>query len=481
MSTGGMSDPPPRDGGFCMFCGAPLARPDVCEECGHAVKDPRVGLVLDGKYRVDAFIGAGGMGRVYRATHLQLGEPLAIKFLLARWTSANEIRVRFRREAVALARLRHPNLVTVLDFGEHAGELFMVMELVRGETLSATMKDGPLSRLRIGPIFDQILQLLEAAHAQGITHRDLKPENVMLVASSEQLDRVKVLDFGLVHFDEAPGAERLTETGHVQGTPMYMSPEQCRGLRVGPATDIYAVGVMLYEAITGVPPFDSHDVAELMALHMFLDVPPMIERGVERAVPRGLEALTRAALSKRAEDRPTAQELRAELAAVTRGTDAFSMADRAMVERERMAGLPRDERGITGRHHPKGSEEASAELPRRARGVIWASPGPRAESLQTALAVMGIQSKIWSGAKPPPHEHAGERVEVLLIQGSADGLARTALAKATPEYRAVPVLTFDVLDAPSMAALIRAGASDVALSAVSDDDVCRKVRRLLKK
>ncbi|RYZ59479.1 MAG: serine/threonine protein kinase, partial [Proteobacteria bacterium] len=177
--------------------------------------DLRPGKLLAGRYLVEELIGKGGMGAVYRGLHLELGEPLAIKFLLDSG-NATIRRTRFRREAVALARLRHPGIVSVIDFGEEDGELYMVMELVHGSTLGELVGSSELTLARTLDIFDRILQALEAAHAQGIVHRDLKPANIMVLDSEDGVDHVKILDFGLARLDDGTGP-RLTATGAVQG------------------------------------------------------------------------------------------------------------------------------------------------------------------------------------------------------------------------------------------------------------------------
>nr|MBK7064237.1 serine/threonine protein kinase [Deltaproteobacteria bacterium] len=163
------------------------------------------------------------------------------------------MRARFRREAVVLARLRHPNIVSVIDYGEHQGELFLVMELLRGFSLDTQVMAGGLTMPvpRVVSVIDQVLQVLEA-HAAGVVHRDLKPENVMLDAG-DRTDKVKVLDFGIAAFDDERTVEKLTRTGTVRGTPQYMSPEQCVGQDVGPPGDVYAVGIILYELLLGRP------------------------------------------------------------------------------------------------------------------------------------------------------------------------------------------------------------------------------------
>ena len=290
--------------------------------------DPHLGVVVGGRFRVEELLGAGGMARVYRATQLSLGEDVAVKFLSRVFSAEPELRERFRREALALARLRHPGVVSIVDFGDHDGELYIAMELLRGRTLAEVMEEGGgrLPVVRLAPVFDQLLSVLEAAHATGIVHRDVKPSNVVLLDSADRGEHVKLLDFGLAHVPtEGP---KLTQTGVVQGTPAYMSPEQCKGELALAPSDVYSVGVVLYEAICGRAPFDGGGAPILMSQHMFVDPPPMSEIA-GGPVPAGLEEVVRQALRKAPADRPTVAELRVMLTAAFRGTDPVTLAEQA--------------------------------------------------------------------------------------------------------------------------------------------------------
>ena len=478
------ASPISRDGepalGPCPSCGTPLDGLRACTICGHVLPDPRLGTVLAGKYRLDSVLGEGGMGIVYRATHVELGEPLAVKFLKAAWAVRPEFRARFRREAVILARLRHPGIVSVLDFGELGGELYMAMELIAGVALADVIaKDGaPIARLRVAPIFDELLAVIEAAHDAGIVHRDLKPENVMLVPAKDRAERVKVLDFGIAFLEGEEGAQRLTETGTVRGTPHYMAPEQCKGAHVGPEADIYAVGVMLFEALTGTTPFDSSGASGLMVQHMFVEPPRLADSGVKPEVSRGLEELVGRALAKRPEDRPTARAMREELTSVFRGTDFAAFADRAALERSRMAALSRSDRAITG----VGSAQPGGPAPAGdgAAVVLWLDDADRASELRSALAVHGVHGHVHLGGAPPgPDVAAGRAVKALVI-GRHEGLG-DAVSAARGRAARAPLLAVGARDAEDTARLVRAGASDVALGAASDDEIVKKIIRLLRR
>ena len=339
------------------------------------------------------------MGRVYAAEHLALGAPVAVKFLLGFLARDPIVRARFRREALALAKLRHPSVVSVLDFGEHDDQLYMVMERITGVLLSDRMSSNVRIDLQaVGVLFDQLLDVLDAAHSLGIVHRDIKPENIMLAEIVGESARAKLFDFGIAHVPNDDG-KRLTSTGNIQGTPKYMSPEQCRGLNVEPPSDIYSLGVILFEVLAGAPPFDADEGAGLMAQHMFFDAPHLVEVGRHETVPLGIERVVRSALAKDPAARPTAIQMRHQLAAAMRGTDPDSIAERAIRERQRMASLSRSERSPTGTALPA----AVAESPSVAEElvVLWMPRSQRATSLRDALNVNGIAARIWTSPSPP--------------------------------------------------------------------------------
>jgi serine/threonine-protein kinase len=440
--------------------------------------DPRIGRTLDGKYRLEEVIGEGGLGKVYRALHLGLKGPVAIKFLRGAAAGA-EGRERFRREGRALAKLRHPAIVSVLDFGEAGGELYLVMELVAGPRLADVLlvNGVPMPFRRITGITRQILEVLEATHAAGVVHRDLKPDNVMLADVGDHADHVKVLDFGIALIVEDPTAARLTATYGVQGTPLYMSPEQCRGRDVGPPADVYALGAVLYEMLAGEPPFDAPSAAELMAQHLYVAPSPVVERGVGRTVPPELELLAMRALAKRAEDRPTAREMLDEVERIAAGTSDAARERRATEERIRAVGLSRSQRGLpAGPREP--AEDTSTET---VRVDAWGLSDERADALETVLALHRIALGRWTGDEPPPaHGPHGEPVRALLLADDDQADARLRRLRARSEGADVPALAVDARPERT-AALIRAGASDVVLSMVGDDVLSSKLRRLIRR
>jgi serine/threonine-protein kinase len=295
---------------FCSFCGASI-RP---ETGAGEPPDPLIGQKVHGKYLVHELIGRGGMGEVYKATHLNLDRPVVLKLLKKSFLNDPSIVQRFHREARAASRLNHPNSVSIIDFGEMEDKtLFMVMEYLKGRSLARVIaEDQPLPEARVVHIGAQILAALAEAHALGIIHRDLKPENVMLESRRDEPDFVKVLDFGIAKLNEpGDGAGRLTQAGIVCGTPGYMSPEQVRGDELDPRSDIYSVGVILYEMLTGLLPFEADTPMGLVTKHLVEEVPPLGVRRPGLHVTPGLEELVLRCLAKGRDQRPaSAEELR---------------------------------------------------------------------------------------------------------------------------------------------------------------------------
>ena len=301
----------------------------------------RNGAILDGKYRIDARIGQGGMGAVFRATHLHTTRTVAIKIIRPHLTSRPEFVERFRREAEAAGRLRHPNVVDVTDFGFAAtpdGQVaYLVMEFLDGCTLSDVLKEE--KRLPVSwtiDIVEQVASALDEAHRLGMVHRDLKPENIWLEPNRRGGYTVKVLDFGLVKLgdladpmtrtdrvspapldgaesetvfvpavgteDVTMAADAVTSSGSITVTPMYMSPEQCRGDQVDGRSDIYSLGVITYTLLAGQPPFTG-DTPALIRKH--LTEAPIPLRTRARRVPRALAALVMSTLHKNPSARPS--------------------------------------------------------------------------------------------------------------------------------------------------------------------------------
>lgn len=267
-----------------------------------------VGDVVADRYRIDAVLGEGGMGIVYRVEHLHLRKAHALKVLLPEWSSMPEIVARFEREAVAAGNIQSPHVAAATDFGRlPGGAFFLVMEFVNGRTLRAALEAGALDLARALHVLRGIVSALHAAHALGIVHRDMKPENIMLVARGADLDFVKVLDFGIAKVAEGAGAGRagsgkaLTQAGAVMGTPDYMSPEQALGQPVDARSDLYAVGVILFEMLTGRCPFGGGAVTVLRQ-HVMGEVPELPPAVIASVDPR-IGAVLRRLLAKAPESR----------------------------------------------------------------------------------------------------------------------------------------------------------------------------------
>lgn len=263
-----------------------------------------IGSTIDGKYRIESKLGEGGMGAVYCATRLLIGDVVAIKVLHTEQVANQQAIERFRREAQAAARLKHPNVVTIHDFGVINKNLaYLVMELVEGESLRSIIKQhGPLTPSATAEIVSQVCAALEDAHHRHIVHRDLKPDNIIVTTSQTGL-RVKVLDFGIAKLRDLPvTADSLTQTGTVIGTPRYMSPEQCMGEELDGRSDIYSLGIILYEMLSGVVPFNAPSLTALI-MQQVNQAPPSL-RAINTNITPAVEQVVMWALEKRPEARP---------------------------------------------------------------------------------------------------------------------------------------------------------------------------------
>ena len=280
--------------------------------------DRLIGEVFDGKYRLDERLGGGGMGNVYRATHLLIDRPVAVKVLSQRFVGDETAQQRFRREARAAGRMHHPNAVTVTDFGADNRHLYIVMELLEGRTLRELLaREGPLDPARAVSIMLQASAAVGAAHELGLIHRDLKPANIFIEQRPGAPAVVKVLDFGLAKFafeEEADDDfQTLTQVGTLIGTPRYMSPEQCAGTgKLTPASDVYSLGIILYEMLSGAVPFTAETPLAIALRHVSEAPQPL--REIVPSVPERVEAIVVRALAKNPTDRfADGNQLRQEL------------------------------------------------------------------------------------------------------------------------------------------------------------------------
>lgn len=309
------------DAQFCARCGLPTARHsrdastqlDVQQETNPNAprstndhRDPRVGLILDSKYKLIESLGEGGMGSVFRTERLHIGDEVAVKLLHHDLVREKQALERFRREARTAAMIRHPNVVSIHDFNDGTSnetEAYIVMELVQGVSLGNLLRrNGRMSPARAVHLMHDICTGVGVAHRRGLLHRDLKPDNVIVVPPSHEGDEetAKVVDFGLAKVRDV-GATALTQTGAVLGTLYYMSPEQCSGEELDARADVYSLGAMFYEMLTGNPPFRANNLAGLISKHLH-EPPPLFPQSFE--ISPALESVCMRALAKDRNQRP---------------------------------------------------------------------------------------------------------------------------------------------------------------------------------
>lgn len=294
---------------FCVHCGAALSGYRAAHEPTQVAMPPSqkkappdelAGRLLDGKYQLLARIGAGGMGAVYQARRVHIGDEVAVKVLHAQYVTEASAVERFRREARAAAMLRHPSVVAIYDFGEARGNdpAFIVMELVEGISLRTLLqRERRLAPERAVALMREICAGVGAAHRHHVVHRDLKPDNVIVTAPTHtgEFEKVKVLDFGIAKLRDLTPDQSLTQTGAVLGTPYYMSPEQCRGDALDARSDVYSLGAMLYEMMAGQPPFTASTITGVVAKHLtetprplsqYVAITPTLEASIMRALAK---------------------------------------------------------------------------------------------------------------------------------------------------------------------------------------------------
>ncbi len=339
----------------CVFCGAAypapvtLATPVVSQErprsepppsrriaddssddmLGPPIADPLIGVVVAERYRIVEPLGRGGMGIVYKVEHSRIGKLLAMKLLTGELSRNREVVRRFKQEALTASRLSSPNTVQVFDFGASEGLTYLVMELIAGEDLARALRTlGPMPFARLGKVVIQVCASLAEAHQKGIVHRDVKPENVMLMRGRDGADIAKVLDFGLAKLREGAELNDVTSQGAIVGTPYFMAPEQIRGEPVDPRTDIYALGALMYRALTGHYPFNGATPMAVFTKHLTeAPVPPSV-RAPELDIPLGMSAIVLKALAKNPADRyQKIEDLQSALVDEVRAVGASSVED----------------------------------------------------------------------------------------------------------------------------------------------------------
>src|SRR5215210_5804429 len=265
-----------------------------------AARDPMVGTVIAGKYRIDALLGRGGMGAVYRATHVMLNKTVAVKTIKPDLIDSPEMAHRFQRQARAATCLEHPNIVAVYDLGQaDDGALYIAMEFVNGLNLKDAIRgSGPMPAARIARLLTQVASALARAHRNHVVHRDLKPQNLMIATDANGQEHVKLLDFGIAKSLEERTTTQLTAAGYSLGTPHYMAPEQASGQEVDGRADIYALGVILYEMLVGDVPFNAASAPAILVMHLNDAPEPPSRRRPDLAIPPALEAIALRCLEK---------------------------------------------------------------------------------------------------------------------------------------------------------------------------------------
>jgi hypothetical protein len=353
--------------------------------------EPHIGDVLDSRYRITGLLGSGGMGSVYRAEHVAIRRPVAIKVLHADFAGDPDYGKRFQREAFVTGRADHPNCVTVSDFGAlTGGGFYLVMELVEGVVLGDLLIQ--LDRLpvrRALHIARHILRGLAHVHAAGIVHRDVKPNNVILVRQGEDPDFAKILDFGIAKLVDGAAADaadqQITRIGTTVGTPSYVAPEQAVGGPPDPRSDLYSLSIVLYEMITGQPPFRAEDTVKLLSKHLSAPVPAMAEVAPGLVVSPAVEELVRVGLAK---DRTARHPGAAEYGAAIDELFARGLVD------------PPATSGIAPAH------ATSAPSPLAARPGILRSTrarvGAAAVGLLLVVAIVAAAGRRGGTAAPPP-------------------------------------------------------------------------------
>ena len=357
--------------------------------------DPLLGRVVNEKFKILGFIARGGMGKVYRAEQTPLGRICAVKVLNPNYTGDHdpEFHKRFFLEASMTSKLRHPNTVTIFDYGQtDDGIYYMAMEYLEGYTLHRAIRQvGHLPEERTAHIARQICRSLREAHSLGVVHRDLKPANVYLLEHGDEPDFVKVLDFGLVK-DVTPSGEELTKAGLFMGSPKYMAPEQISGAPIDGRTDVYALGVIMYEMVTGKVPFDRPKTVDILMAHANEEIPPIRKMNPAARVSLGLEEAIMRSTAKNPNDRFRSMD---EVLAALKRLGGVGAAEPSMtIDRQSSTGS-----GPTASHIVMGTGAAMA-VPFPVRTPANAAPAASYEGLAPPASVAGEAPSAARGGKP---------------------------------------------------------------------------------
>ena len=420
------------------------------------------GTVIADRYRLDAVIGIGGFGAVYRGVQLAMDQVVAVKVLKSEHIQSEEHVKRFAREAKAASKLRHANTIRLFDFGSHTDHaLYLAMEFLEGQTLAALLDaEDRLPAARVIHIMTQICHSLTEAHEQGIIHRDLKPENIMLLPMAGKPDFVKVLDFGIAAkvAESGEGDEKLTEIGMIMGTPAYMSPEQALGKPLDARSDIYALGVLMYEGLCGTVPFEGDQPMNVLVRHINDPPVPPSKRVPGLTVPPALERLVLRCLEKESRLRPQstaalAIELEKTLAS-PEGALRRGVADGAALDHDAVARTAAVA-GLTEAPQDGGQTGAIASVgPQRRPSAVASPTAPAGRSplwlgAAAAVLVAAMVSLVVVLTPSAPLDGAAAQPEPS-PQGSAPAAAGP-MAAPTPDPGAPPSVAAEPANAPNSA------------------------------
>ncbi|APR87686.1 serine/threonine protein kinase [Minicystis rosea] len=394
--------------------------------------DPYIGTTFDHRYKIQKLLGEGGMGFVYLARHKVIDKKVAVKVLRADLAKDREILDRFLQEAKAASSIGNPHIVDISDFGDLPdGSTYFVMEFLEGQSLSQLIDSGvKLAVERICHIAQQITAGLSAAHAQGIVHRDLKPDNIFVIARGSDQDFVKILDFGIAKVTGNANT-KLTKAGAVFGTPHYMSPEQAAGAPVDHRTDIYALGVILYEMVSGQLPFNADNFMGILTQHMYKAPVPIRALVPGPECPPSLEAVILKCLSKKPESRyQSMEELSADLDRVRNGQVAIAVTE--MMARSGGFNVPADYFKQPAAIVPATPPAPQTKWPR----YVWVAGAAAAVAIVGAIFVI---SGTTNGKTPPkPDTSAAATTAVAPTTTAATTAAPVPVKKTAVAVAALP-------------------------------------------
>jgi len=367
-----------------------------------------LGTVLDGRYKIESVLGQGGMGMVFRATQTSVQRPVAVKTLNPALAAAPTFFERFRREAEVASRLRHPNIITIYDFGRAADNTcYYVMELLEGESLKEIVKrDGPMSLRRAVNVLEQSARGLAHAHEQNAVHRDLKPHNIM-VQQLDGKDFVKVLDFGLVKALEQEEEDQLTSTGQVLGTPQYMPPEQAGGEMVDQRSDLYSLAGVFYFCLTGTSPYGANTVRKALTAALTQSVPPVNSKRQGAPVPPEIDAFMLKGLAREKEDRfQSAEEF------IEAMLDAVADLPPEQLDARPSGGAPGREGGGSGSRPSVSGARKAAGSANSARPSRPSASAPRGSVPSNVVVAKSAAGSAPSASRPRPGSGTSQRSPV---------------------------------------------------------------------